>query len=308
MGKFNLFFYVFACLVLFLSGITLARQFAAMSPDAFAGSFGFAPGSIDLGELQPGASARQTMTLMRGSAERAGTVDIWIRGPVLASWLTIEHGRQVPFPKGEQRIEFDILLEVPVDAQAGNYQSDLEFVLRDGGKEAAAKINLGGQARVFATVTSAVPAAPRWEAADLGLYSSLRGRFLTASSVNSLYYADPRQDVLFGLPDKAAMDELVAERALGISNITLSLIEPAFGTSGPLSLTSWEEEYSRLVADRLAGLLFLQVEERGELWYVNPADLKRYYLGVPEKAWLEAARLAREVSEADLIRLKEGVN
>lgn len=29
----------------------------------------------------------------------------------------------------------------------------------------------------------------------------------------------------------------------------------------------------------LSGKILLQVEDRGEAWYVNPANLKRYYLG-----------------------------
>jgi hypothetical protein len=36
---------------------------------------------------------------------------------------------------------------------------------------------------------------------------------------------------------------------------------------------------------RLSGLILLQVEGKGEAWYVNPADQKRYYLGRPNDAF-----------------------
>ena len=40
------------------------------------------------------------------------------------------------------------------------------------------------------------------------------------------------------------------------------------------------------LARRLAGRILLQVESRGEAWYVNPADYRRYYLGRPKDAFV----------------------
>jgi len=34
-----------------------------------------------------------------------------------------------------------------------------------------------------------------------------------------------------------------------------------------------------------SGKIFLQVQNKGEAWYVNPNDFKRYYLGTPLDAW-----------------------
>ena len=42
----------------------------------------------------------------------------------------------------------------------------------------------------------------------------------------------------------------------------------------------------------LAGRILLQVESRGEAWYVNPATLERFYLGRP----LDAFNLMRQFS------------
>ncbi|MFH1187476.1 MAG: CAP domain-containing protein [bacterium] len=46
------------------------------------------------------------------------------------------------------------------------------------------------------------------------------------------------------------------------------------------------------IASRLRGQILLQVEEKGAAWYVNPANLKRYYLGGPADAF----RVMRELS------------
>lgn len=47
-----------------------------------------------------------------------------------------------------------------------------------------------------------------------------------------------------------------------------------FVSAGPLSL-----------GERLSGKILLQVESKGEAWYVNPKDFKRYYLGRPADAF-----------------------
>ncbi len=39
------------------------------------------------------------------------------------------------------------------------------------------------------------------------------------------------------------------------------------------------------LAKKLTGLILLQVEDNGEAWYLNPGDLKRYYLGRPADAF-----------------------
>lgn len=39
------------------------------------------------------------------------------------------------------------------------------------------------------------------------------------------------------------------------------------------------------IAQKLSGKILLQVEEKGEAWYINPADLKKYYLGRPQNAF-----------------------
>jgi len=38
-------------------------------------------------------------------------------------------------------------------------------------------------------------------------------------------------------------------------------------------------------ASSLAGRILLQVEQRGEAWYVDPVDLQRYFLGSPDDAF-----------------------
>jgi len=57
-------------------------------------------------------------------------------------------------------------------------------------------------------------------------------------------------------------------------------------------------------ARRLSGKILLQVESHGEAWYVNPLDLKRYYLGAPADAFNLIKRFALGASNADLTKIK----
>jgi len=66
------------------------------------------------------------------------------------------------------------------------------------------------------------------------------------------------------------------------------------------------------LAKKLSGKILLQVEKSGEAWYINPTDLKRYYLGAPKTAFEIMRRLGLGVREADFVRIavssKELVN
>lgn len=71
-----------------------------------------------------------------------------------------------------------------------------------------------------------------------------------------------------GRPEEAL--ELFRALSLGITNANLAKI-PVAGSSqsGDAALRS-----------RLSGLFLLQVESSGEIWYVNPSDLKRYQMRI----------------------------
>ena len=54
-------------------------------------------------------------------------------------------------------------------------------------------------------------------------------------------------------------------------------------------------------ATDLRGRILLQVQDKGQAWYVNPADGRRYYLGRPEDAFLLMRSLGLGVSNADFV-------
>jgi hypothetical protein len=72
-------------------------------------------------------------------------------------------------------------------------------------------------------------------------------------------------------------------------------------------LSFGQPSYAADLAQRLSGKILLQVESVGEAWYINPLDLKRYYLGRPSDAFELMRSLGLGVSELDYERFqKEG--
>lgn len=58
-------------------------------------------------------------------------------------------------------------------------------------------------------------------------------------------------------------------------------------------------------AERLSGRILLQVYENGQAWYVNPTNLRRYYLGRPADAFQIMRNLGLGISNANLSRVPE---
>lgn len=60
------------------------------------------------------------------------------------------------------------------------------------------------------------------------------------------------------------------------------------------------------LAQRLSGRILLQVESRGEAWYLSPKNNKKYYLGRPEDAFTLMKKLSLGISEKEFATWKKG--
>lgn len=61
------------------------------------------------------------------------------------------------------------------------------------------------------------------------------------------------------------------------------------------------------LAKKLSGKILLQVESHGEAWYVNPGNLKKYYLGRPDDAFLLMKKLGIGITDSDLLKIPLGL-
>lgn len=116
-------------------------------------------------------------------------------------------------------------------------------------------------------------AAPRDVAAATA--DRLAGRILLQVEKNGeAWYVNPknRKRYFLGGPDTAF--RVMRELGIGISNRDLARISKPDEIAGDPAF-----------AKKLAGTIVLQVEDQGQAWYINPNDLKRYFLGGPDTAF-----------------------
>lgn len=66
------------------------------------------------------------------------------------------------------------------------------------------------------------------------------------------------------------------------------------------------QKYTSDFAARQSGKILLQVQENGEAWYINPADLKRYYLGRPEDAFNIMRKLGLGITNVNIEKIPIG--
>lgn len=87
------------------------------------------------------------------------------------------------------------------------------------------------------------------------------------------------------------------------ARIILAVTIVVFGAS-PLLL---RHTYALTIAERMSGRILIQVENKGEAWYVYPVDHKRYYLGRPADAFDIMRRLGLGVHTRDVERFRVSV-
>ena len=158
------------------------------------------------------------------------------------------------------------------------------------------------------------------------------------------YYIGPSDKKMYSLgrPDDAF--KVMREKGIGISNANLRKIqiglnspagtdtdadglpdsfEAAIGTNlanndtdgdgygdkeevlnGYNPLDSGKAVFDNGFTKKNSGKIFLQIEGKGEAWYINPADNKRYFLGRPADAFNVMRKLGLGVGNSDFERLK----
>lgn len=171
------------------------------------------------------------------------------------------------------------------------------------------------------------------------VYGRLKGKIMIkVEDKGKAYYIHPDKGEMFylGRPDDAF--QVMRNQGIGISNTNLHKIPVGINSEGPDSdgdgLSDYLEETLGLNKDKVdsdgdgysdkneleagfspwgqgrqnldqnfssnqKGKIFLQVEGRGEAWYVNPEDGKRYFLGRPADAFAVMRNLGLGISNSD---------
>ncbi|MBI4122292.1 MAG: hypothetical protein HY461_03090 [Parcubacteria group bacterium] len=119
---------------------------------------------------------------------------------------------------------------------------------------------------------------------------------LQVEQLGEAWYVDPVTLKRYYMKDGIAAFAMMRSFGLGISNADLGKIPPA-GSS-----TTGDKE----LVNRLRGRIVLQVESKGEAWYINPADGKRYFLRDGEAAYELMRTLSVGITNANLDKVPVG--
>lgn len=126
--------------------------------------------------------------------------------------------------------------------------------------------------------------------AAVSLRDRLAGRILLdVDSHGAAWYVSPVTRERYSLGRPAEALSVMRELGLGIADADLAAIAEPNVSATPSK-----------TAARLSGRLLLAVQQHGEAWYVNPVDLRRYYLGRPTDALAVMRLLGLGITAADL--------
>ncbi|MBI4252589.1 Ig-like domain-containing protein [Candidatus Uhrbacteria bacterium] len=145
-------------------------------------------------------------------------------------------------------------------------------------------------AKAAAKPLVAVKALPHLSAKAAKVVTNVLKRsaiILLPEAKGAAYYLDPKTQKRASLGRPAEAFEVMRSFGIGITNNDLEKIPES------------TKEGDTAFACKHAGKIFLQVQAKGEAWYVHPENCKRYFLNRPADAFNLMRKLALGVSNAD---------
>lgn len=117
--------------------------------------FGISPPYLKNQQLVPGSRFEQQITLLRSSAEEDLKATIKVNAPQIASWITIDKGEEFTMPKGEVQVPMIVTVNVPKNAELGNYKGNINIKIASANAATAGvAIALGARVDIDLTLTN----------------------------------------------------------------------------------------------------------------------------------------------------------
>lgn len=121
---------------------------------------------------------------------------------------------------------------------------------------------------------------------DTNLSNRLKGKIiLQVEDAGQAYYVNPDNSKKYYLGRPADAFNVMRELGLGVSNSDF-------------------DSFNGYAPQRLSGKILIKVEDSGKAYYVNPDDLKMYYLGRPEDAFQVMRELGLGITNNDLNKIE----
>lgn len=117
---------------------------------AYAG-FGISPPSVTNKSLLPGSSYEQTVYIVRSNPDETLLVKTMVDAGNINSWITIQNGNEFEIPSGIQQFPMKVLVNVPFDAQVGEYKGAINLLTSSKTateQSAPVKVNFGADVSI----------------------------------------------------------------------------------------------------------------------------------------------------------------
>src|SRR3989338_9030170 len=139
-----------------------------------------------------------------------------------------------------------------------------------------------------------LPFAPiRAKSNDAAFMARLSGRILLqVESYGRAWYVYPKTLARYYLKNGDEAFALMRNLGLGISNADFFQIPTKIG-----------EKSNPALVERVKGYIVLQVEDKGQAWYINPEDCLRYYLKNGDDAYTLMRSFSLGVKDTDLRKI-----
>ena len=145
---------------------------------------------------------------------------------------------------------------------------------------------------------------PGFSANAESILNQVQGRILLqVEEHGEAWYVAPSTGMRYYMKDGDAAYEMMRMLSLGITDVDLDTIPSVSSTEEMLASENVCDVNT--MANRLSGMILLQVQAHGEAWYVHPDTCKRLYLADGTSAYTVMRELSLGITNADLALVPE---
>jgi len=125
------------------------------------------------------------------------------------------------------------------------------------------------------------------------------GKVLVQSdNTKNAWYVDPIKKEKYSLNSENDAVAIMKKAGVGISNKDINRIK------SPTSKYSNWKDYT--FAKNISGRIFVQVQDKGQAWYIDPINFRKYYLGSGKDALKILKSLSIKVKSSEINKIKTG--
>ncbi len=111
--------------------------------------FGISPPHIKTEKpIIPGTHYEQKITLLRSSADVDLIATLQVKAPEIESWISFDKGTEFNLPKGKYQVPLIVKIDVPPDAEVGNYTGHINIRVSPKNKKSKAGVAIALGARI----------------------------------------------------------------------------------------------------------------------------------------------------------------